>query len=52
MRSISYWSKRFVSVLAAGSLVGCAHQYAPEASWEFGKRQRSYAVSPYQWCRP
>ncbi|MBU3719435.1 MAG: hypothetical protein FGM22_01580 [Burkholderiaceae bacterium] len=33
MRSISYWSKRFVSLLAAGSLVGCAHQYAPEASF-------------------
>ncbi len=33
MTSITYWIKGGVSLLAVGSLVGCAHQYAPEASF-------------------
>lgn len=33
MRSTSYWSKGLASLLAAGSLLGCAHQYAPETSF-------------------
>lgn len=33
MTSRGYWGKCWVSLLAAGSLVGCAHQYAPEASF-------------------
>lgn len=33
MRSTTFWSKRLASLLAAASLVGCAHQYAPEASF-------------------
>jgi hypothetical protein len=33
MKSINVWNKRLASLLTAWSLVGCAHQYGPEASF-------------------
>lgn len=33
MRSTNYWSTAIAGLLVAGVLSGCAHQYAPEASF-------------------
>lgn len=38
MRSTNYWSTSIAGLLVAGVLSGCAHQYAPEASFGLSVR--------------
>lgn len=38
MRSTNYWSTSVAGLLVAGALCGCAHQYAPEASFGLSVR--------------